>query len=86
MSRQDPVALLQRITSDPAVMFGQPTIRGKRLTVEQILNSLACGVTEEELFADYPFLEKEDLQAVWLYAAQLVEQANQSTSRPQLPL
>ena len=63
--------LLKRITIDAKVMVGKPTIRGLRITVEQILKALAGGVTVEELLDDYPELEREDIHAVLLYAAEL---------------
>ncbi len=64
--------LLNRITVDPDVMVGKPTIRGLRITVEQILKALAGGLTVEELLDDYPELEKEDIKAVLLYVSELV--------------
>ena len=64
--------LLTRITVNPEVMVGKPTIRGLRITVEQILKALAGGVTVEGLLEDYPELAKEDIQAVLLYASELV--------------
>jgi len=60
--------LLNRITIDHNVMVGKPTIRGLRITVEQILKSLASGLSIQELLEDYPILEKEDIQAVFFYA------------------
>jgi uncharacterized protein (DUF433 family) len=66
--------LLERITINPEVMVGKPTIRGLRITVEQILKALAGGVTTQDLFEDYPELEPEDIQAVLLYAAELVSE------------
>ena len=63
--------LLDRITVNPEVMVGKPTIRGLRITVEQILKALAGNVTVEDLLEDYPELEPEDIQAVLLYAAEL---------------
>ncbi len=66
--------LLDRITVNPEVMVGKPTIRGLRITVEQILKALAEGVTVQELLEDYPELEPEDIQAVLLYAAELVSE------------
>ncbi|MGD9274053.1 MAG: DUF433 domain-containing protein, partial [Desulfobacterales bacterium] len=53
--------LLSRITINPKVMVGKPTIRGMRITVEQILRALAGGLTVSELLQDYPELEKEDI-------------------------
>lgn len=70
----DQNTLLTRIVINPKVMLGKPTIRGMRITVEQILKSLAAGVTEQELLVDYPDLEKEDLQAVFAYAAERIEE------------
>lgn len=64
--------LLDRITMNPEVMVGKPTIRGLRITVEQILKALAGGLTTQEILEDYPELEPEDTQAVLLYAAELV--------------
>lgn len=66
--------LLDRITVNPEVMVGKPTIRGLRITVEQILKALAGNVTVQYLFEDYPELEPEDIQAVLLYAAELASE------------
>ncbi|MBI4648931.1 MAG: DUF433 domain-containing protein [Bacteroidia bacterium] len=63
--------LSDRITVNPKVMVGKPTIRGLRITVEQILKALASGVSTHELLEDYPELEPEDIQAVLSYAAEL---------------
>jgi uncharacterized protein (DUF433 family) len=53
-------ARLERITSDPAVCHGQPTIRGLRYTVESILQLLSA-VMIDEVLADYPDMEREDI-------------------------
>ncbi len=74
MYKQQNVDLLKRITVDPTVMVGKPTIRGLRITVEQILKALAGGVTVDELLEDYPELEKEDIQAVLLYASERISE------------
>ena len=66
MQRKD---LCDRITINPDVMVGKPTIRGMRITVEQILNSLAGGLTAKELLDDYPDLEEEDIKVALLYAS-----------------
>jgi uncharacterized protein (DUF433 family) len=55
--------LLTRVTVNPAVMVGNPTIRGLRITVEQILKALAANISIEELLEDYPELELEDIKA-----------------------
>jgi len=56
--------LLSRITVNPKVMVGKPTIRGMRITVEQVLRALAGGIPERELLDEYLELEPEDIQAV----------------------
>jgi uncharacterized protein (DUF433 family) len=63
-------ALRERITVNPDVMVGKPTVRGLRITVEQLLKALAAGVTVPELLEDYPELTPEDIQAALLYAAE----------------
>lgn len=65
---------LDRITINPEVMVGKPTIRGLRITVEQILKALASGIATQEILEDYPELEPEDIQAILLYAAELVSE------------
>lgn len=60
---------LQRITSDPAICHGQPTVRGLRYPVETLLELLSAGMTIEEVLADYPDLEREDLLAALEFGA-----------------
>lgn len=64
--------MMKRITINPKVMVGKPTIRGMRITVEQILRALAGGVSEKELLEEYPDLVPEDIHAVFVYAADLI--------------
>ncbi|NLS79193.1 MAG: DUF433 domain-containing protein [Chloroflexi bacterium] len=64
--------LLKRITVNPRVLVGKPTIRGMRISVEQVLDALAAGVPEAELLEDYPALEADDIRAALLYARDLV--------------
>ena len=64
--------LLDRIKVNPNVLVGKPTIRGLRISVEQILTALANGVPSDDLLRDYPELEPEDILACLLYAADLV--------------
>ena len=66
--------LLDRITYNPEVMVGKPTIRGLRISVDQILKALAANIDVQDILSDYPELEREDIQAVLLYAGQLVEE------------
>ena len=63
----------ERITLNPAVLGGKPTIRGMRISVEQVLRALGNGITTEALLEDYPVLERQDIEACMLYAANLVE-------------
>jgi uncharacterized protein (DUF433 family) len=65
--------LFLRITVNPEIMLGKPTIRGMRITVEQILRAFAGGISEHELLEEYPELEKEDFQAVFAYNTGLAE-------------
>jgi uncharacterized protein (DUF433 family) len=63
--------LLNRITVNPNMAFGKPTIRGLRYSVEWLLELLSSGMKDEEILADYEDLEPADIQAVLLYAARL---------------
>jgi len=65
-----PTYLRDRIAVDPRILAGKPTIRGLRISVEQILKALGSGVTEEELMREYPELEEADFRAVQAYAAE----------------
>ena len=64
-------ALLDRITTDPEVRFGKPCIRGHRITVQEILEWLSSGASQQQILADYPQLEPDDFLAVYAYAAEL---------------
>jgi uncharacterized protein (DUF433 family) len=63
--------LLRRITINPEICRGKPTIRNKRYPVENILELMASGMTNDEILADYDDLEKADLDACHLFAAKL---------------
>lgn len=63
--------LLQRITFNPEICHGKPTIRNKRYPVGNMLELMASGMTNDEILADYEDLEKEDLFACLLFAAKL---------------
>ncbi|CAA9318416.1 MAG: hypothetical protein AVDCRST_MAG68-2796 [uncultured Gemmatimonadetes bacterium] len=63
--------LLERITLDPAVRSGKPVIRGTRITVSDILEYLAGGMSPEEILLDFPYLAAEDVRAVLAFAATL---------------
>ena len=68
--------LLTRITVDPGVRFGKPCIRGHRITIQEILEWLSGGASQEQILADYPQLEVEDFRAVYAYAAELAAECN----------
>ncbi len=70
----DTQTLLSRITVNPKIMLGKPTVRGMRITVEQLLRALSAGISEDDLLGEYPELEKEDFQAIFAYATALVEE------------
>jgi len=61
---------MERITIDPAVRSGKPVVRGTRITVTDVLEYLAGGMTADEILADFPDLTSEDIQAVLAFAAQ----------------
>lgn len=71
---QNPVHLMDRITTQPDVMGGKPTIRGLRVTVGTILGLLAAGHSIEKILQDYPYLEEADIRAALQYAAWRVEE------------
>ena len=71
--------LLSRITINPKVCKGKPTIRNMRFTVAQMLELLAGGMEPKEILEDYPFIEKEDIWACLWYAARI---ANAHTVLP----
>ena len=61
--------LADRIEVNPAVMLGKPVIRGTRIPVELIIRKLSEGATEDDLLDAYPRLDRGDIQAALLYAA-----------------
>lgn len=63
--------LADRITIDPEICHGKPTIRGLRYPVETILELLSSGMTSDEILADYEDLEREDILAVLDFARRL---------------
>jgi uncharacterized protein (DUF433 family) len=64
---------LKRITVDPEVMGGKPCIRGMRVTVGMIVESIAAGRTVADLLADFPYLEPEDIREALTFAASLAQ-------------
>ncbi len=64
----------QRITVDPNKCFGKPCIRGLRIPVASILSYLSAGMTVEEILAEWPELEPEDIYEALGFAAQAMEE------------
>lgn len=60
--------LLERITINPKIVHGKPSIRGMRWTVEMIIDMLGSGMSNEEIIEDHPELEKEDIMASLKFA------------------
>jgi len=66
---------LKRITVDEGKCGGRPCVRGYRMRVTDVLELLAAGASFEEILADYPFLEREDIYAAIEYAARQSDHA-----------
>ena len=64
-------SLIKRITMNPAVCNGKPTVRNMRFTVSQMLELLASGMTENDIMKDYPYIEKNDIYACLQYASRM---------------
>ncbi|MGA1343693.1 MAG: DUF433 domain-containing protein [Hyphomonas sp.] len=58
------------ITADPAVRSGQPSVRDTRVTVSDVLEYLAGGMSEDEILADFPYLTRDDIRACLAFAAE----------------
>jgi len=65
---------LSRITQNPDVMGGKACIRGMRVTVGMIVGQVGAGRSTDEILADYPYLEHEDILQALRYAAWLAEE------------
>jgi uncharacterized protein (DUF433 family) len=74
MLREMGMAQLDRITQDPGVMGGKACIRGMRVTVGMIVGQIGAGHSIEDLLAEYPYLEREDILQALRYAAWLAEE------------
>ena len=64
---------IDRITIDEDVCNGKPTIRGKRIAVQTVLEFLGAGETADEILYQYPSLEKEDIAACLKFASSLMD-------------
>lgn len=59
----------ERISVDPAIRSGKPHVKGTRITVYDLLEYMAGGMTEDEILSDFPDLTREDIRAVLAFAA-----------------
>lgn len=66
--------LLDHITQQPEVMGGKACIRGTRVTVGMLVNQIGAGHSVEEVLADFPYLEREDIMQALRYAAWRAEE------------
>jgi uncharacterized protein (DUF433 family) len=66
-------SLINRITINPEICHGKPTIRNKRYTVDLILDLLSAGSTHAEILEDYPNLEEKDILACLAYATKVTK-------------
>ncbi|MEK6581309.1 MAG: DUF433 domain-containing protein [Nitrospirota bacterium] len=71
--------MFDRITFDPKIMGGRACIRGMRIPVSVIVGQIAHGATVDEVLADYPDLEREDIQQALEYAAWLTQEEVHTT-------
>ena len=69
---EDMETLINRITINPEICHGKPTIRNMRYPVELILDLLSSGMTVSEIIEDYPTLEEEDISACLAFASRLI--------------
>lgn len=74
------MANLERITRNPAVMGGKACIRGMRVTVGMIVSQVGAGRSIDEVLADFPYLEREDVMQALRYAAWRTEEREVSLS------
>lgn len=66
-------SIIKRITINDAICNGKPTIRGYRLTVQTIVEFILSGTPESEIIEQYPFLEKEDIEACKAFALLMLD-------------
>lgn len=78
--KQEP--LNDRIIQDPGILAGKPVVRGTRIPVELVLEYLANNPSFDDLFADYPRLTMEDVQACFAFARRKVGKTRRATPTP----
>lgn len=65
--------LLEKITIDPNICNGNPTIREKRITVKTIIEFLSASESEEDILKQYPSLDKDDIKACSMFASKIMD-------------
>jgi uncharacterized protein (DUF433 family) len=65
-----PMNYQDRIVIEPEIRFGKPCVRGRRITVGDVLSYLASGMSEKEILADFPQLARDDIRACLAFAAE----------------
>lgn len=73
---------LNRITVEPTVLGGKPCIRGMRMSVGMVVQMVAAGKSAQQIVAEYPYLEIEDVQQALEYSAALAESEYHLALRP----
>ena len=73
--------MFDRITSNPTLLNGQPTIRSRRLTVRRVIKALAICPNWEDLRREYPELEPEDIRQAFAFAARNLDESVQPLER-----
>jgi uncharacterized protein (DUF433 family) len=68
------MAQFDRITQEPGTMGGKPCIRGLRVTVGMVVGQIGAGHTIDDILADFPYLEREDVMQALRYAAWRAEE------------
>lgn len=66
--------LRERIVTEPAICHGVATVRGTRIPVAVVLDNLAAGLTSDEIIAEYPSLQPDDIRAALAYAAEVTRE------------
>lgn len=64
--------IVSRVTVDPNICNGKPTLRGKRIAVQTILEFLAAGDSQEEILKAYPSLDPDDIKAALEFASKMM--------------
>ena len=80
--KEQSMGQLNRITQQPGVMGGKACIRGMRVTVGMIVGQIGAGHSVDEILADYPYLEREDIMQALRYAAWRAEEREVMLTTP----